>query len=187
MVISEFDMWRDQHRLSDLALSGLPSFSEIDGSQSSSIPASDIASDRVVPVFADVEDLSKTLTTGEMSPAVEEGRIQQQVPLETADNARGATRRSDLCYAVKRASVVSKGPSGADDVPSEKRADVQVFQQKFRGMFGKLSADDATFVLDFSWGWLAIRYIEILLLYGLRSDQGIWTFSLERKVLPGAW
>ena len=146
---TEFDFWRGQHRLSDLELAGLPSFSEIDGSQHSSNPTSDIASAFSVPSFADVGCISNTHVPGDLSSEVTGEKSQHQSTLDTADNARGATRRSDLCYAMNRGSAVPQSAFDATSGTFGERDDVKLFQEKFQGAFGKLSREDAAFALKF--------------------------------------
>lgn len=99
---SEFDLWRARHGLSDFDLSGLPSFSEIDGSQSSSGPISDTVSECKVPVFAEVDACLETPTTrGETCTPEKDGSVNGDASAGVG-NVRGATRQSDLCYAVNR-------------------------------------------------------------------------------------
>lgn len=145
----EFDQWRDQHRLGDFDLSGLPSFSEIDGSQSSSIPTSDTASGCQVPVFADVVSELETFGMRELSSQVDAEGSKQIDSSGAAGNVRGATRQSDLCYAVNRTPVAVGDTNVAESEPCGGRKAVRDFREKFQGLFGKLSLSDAEFALDF--------------------------------------
>ena len=146
---SEFDLWRDQHGLSDIDLSGLPSFSEIDGSQSSSGPISDTASECKVPVFADVDAFSETPMTREKTCTPKEDGSVVGDASAGVGNVRGATRQSDLCYAVNRTSTSAGVSRDGTERSSSEETTWKAFQKNFRGELGRLSDADAAFAVEF--------------------------------------
>ncbi len=147
---SEFDRWRELFGLDDLALSGLPDFGEIDGVSASSSSASAQPAVVRVPVFADDgtglgSDFCKT-SEEHVGEAVE---TERERTCGALDHSGGATRRSDLCYAMKpglSATTVSFPPGSTVE---QGRAEEKRFQQMFVNERGRLSQDDAAFAFDF--------------------------------------